>query len=272
MNETNYCARVLDDSAAVIRNVQGKLGAKWAALYAAMYARLGQCVKFRLPDNGSILGLSTNNHKDSIREFHRLPYPNIALEYRMEGPVSSDQQDVPQRVLMCWETGDEAFPIGMQLFVMMDGLWTPYSSGCVISSDAENMRVQTNFPKELVGDKYDQYLVNAQQDMSADGVPLAEFLAAIACSNVETQDNEPPPALNRKRVARGRTPFFTYKTLVLRTNKESGHGAATGGHSSPRIHLRRGHIRRLPDKRVWVNACVVGDKSLGMAAKDYAVQ
>lgn len=36
--------------------------------------------------------------------------------------------------------------------------------------------------------------------------------------------------------------------------------AVGSSHSGPGVHLRRGHIRRLKTKNVWVNACVVGNK------------
>jgi hypothetical protein len=50
------------------------------------------------------------------------------------------------------------------------------------------------------------------------------------------------------------------------TNKASG-----GTHASPRVHLRRGHIRRLPGKNIWVNATIVGNSDLGVVIKDYSV-
>ena len=45
-----------------------------------------------------------------------------------------------------------------------------------------------------------------------------------------------------------------------------------GTHASPRVHLRRGHIRKIADGRtVWVQACVVGSKH-GMVLKDYKLR
>ena len=44
-----------------------------------------------------------------------------------------------------------------------------------------------------------------------------------------------------------------------------------GTHRSPRQHLRRGHIRRLPTKKVWVNSAIIGNSKNGIIQKDYAV-
>lgn len=50
-------------------------------------------------------------------------------------------------------------------------------------------------------------------------------------------------------------------------------GVPRGERNGPREHLRRGHIRRLPDgRKIWVQACVVGSRALGVVRKTYAVE
>lgn len=100
-----------------------------------------------------------------------------------------------------------------------------------------------------------------------------QVCAVLACANVETADVEPSEKLNKKRVARGRQRFFTYKVLEL-TNERAARATAQGGrHASPREHLRRGHIRRLQgDRVVWVRPTMVNAGSLrGTVQKDYRV-
>lgn len=101
----------------------------------------------------------------------------------------------------------------------------------------------------------------------------AMFISALNCSNIEYIDNPAPEALNRKRVKAGKVPLFSYKTLHIKVGpKEASINPMGGTHASPRVHLRRGHIRRLTDLRTtWVSACVVGNKELGMIHKEYAV-
>jgi hypothetical protein len=98
------------------------------------------------------------------------------------------------------------------------------------------------------------------------------FFYVLGCSNVTTVDVPAPEPLNKKRAKKGAAPILTYKTLHLVVPTENGPRANLGGtHSSPRVHLRRGHVRQIQaGRRVWVQACVVGAKH-GVVHKDYAI-
>lgn len=100
---------------------------------------------------------------------------------------------------------------------------------------------------------------------------LARFVMAINCTNTQTVEHPAPKSLNAKRAAKGKQPLFSYWTLHLPS--ASAEGQSLGGtHASPRIHLRRGHIRQYaPGKFTWIEACVVGKKQSGIVMKDYAV-
>lgn len=102
---------------------------------------------------------------------------------------------------------------------------------------------------------------------------LASAVEVFSCSNVVQVEHKPPKFINQKRLAKGKVPFFTYRTLHITGDEAPRAGTvATGTKASPRLHLRRGHIRRLADgRRIWIRAMLVGDKSLGMVTKDYAV-
>ena len=94
----------------------------------------------------------------------------------------------------------------------------------------------------------------------------------LGCSNVATVDNQAPARLNKKREQAGKFPILEHKTLVVTLNAPRSSGQAAGGmHASPRVHLRRGHVRRLDSgRRVWVQSCVVGSKN-GAVLKDYKI-
>ncbi len=99
------------------------------------------------------------------------------------------------------------------------------------------------------------------------------FFYVLGCSNVITETNPAPQALNKKRAKAGKLPIFEYKTLHINVPGVRVEGRPLGGtHASPRVHLRRGHVRNLDNgKRVWVQACVVGSQH-GMIHKDYKIK
>ena len=94
------------------------------------------------------------------------------------------------------------------------------------------------------------------------------------CSNIIKVEHNPDEKLQKARIKRGKKPLFSYWTLQLSIPNEREEGASLGGtHASPRVHLRRGHARQYaPGKYTWVQPCAVGNKSLGVIHKDYAVK
>lgn len=101
---------------------------------------------------------------------------------------------------------------------------------------------------------------------------VSKFLSLLNCRNVERTENKPSADHQKRRAKQGRVPLFSYWTLFLRPSSEKGESNG-GTHATPRIHLRRGHIRRLSTERhIWVQACVVGNKERGMVHKDYALR
>jgi hypothetical protein len=98
--------------------------------------------------------------------------------------------------------------------------------------------------------------------------------SVINCSNVVTTDVSPAEKLNRKRIANGKQPFFTYKILQLDDEPRTVRPESRGGHhASPRRHLRRGHRRMLASGRaIYVRSAMVNANSRrGFVEKDYAV-
>lgn len=98
---------------------------------------------------------------------------------------------------------------------------------------------------------------------------LEAFLLVLNCSNVEVIECEAPTALNKKRLRNGKVPIYSYKTLVLKTRQQRLISNGHGTHESPRIHLRRGHIKHRKTGDFWWEPCVVGNRTRGMVVKDY---
>lgn len=105
-----------------------------------------------------------------------------------------------------------------------------------------------------------------------------QLLMVLNCSNIECPVTRGPKFINEKRRKKGLPPLFDYRVLTV-TGEVSVAGPAdgAGGHASPRLHWRRGHIRRLATgtdtpRMVWVRAAVVGSAALGSIDKHYRVQ
>jgi len=116
---------------------------------------------------------------------------------------------------------------------------------------------------------YSRIILDAHDEASM----LVQTCAVLNCSNITTADIEAPKFLNKKRREKGKQPFFSYKVLQLCEEKsQQASGMGGGTHVSPRTHLRRGHLRRLENKTVWVKPAMVnaGAKH-GIVVKDYAV-
>jgi hypothetical protein len=115
----------------------------------------------------------------------------------------------------------------------------------------------------------DGYILKGNEGMLyATAFHLGAFLRALNCVNVKTQVIEAPAALNKKRAKSGKPPIYEYKVLVLRQSAARG-GSLVGSHESPRIHLRRGHIKHRKTGDFWWQPCVVGDRKRGVVVKDY---
>lgn len=124
----------------------------------------------------------------------------------------------------------------------------------------------------LGGDRskvFAQILLDSRDEVMA----LVKACSVINCANVGTATIDPMAAINKKRLVNGKQPFFSYKILQLTDERQEARmGGAGGHHASPRMHLRRGHLRQLETKVVWVRASMVNAGSpRGVVQKDYAV-
>lgn len=191
------------------------------------------------------------------REFceARAPFPNTLLQF--ETPSSQGAT----HALVLWREQ----PDGSVQFIASqrrrDKKWLTVAPTAVTKNE------DGSFHYERIG--YDERNTEFAMLMHARAMNLFYILG---CSNVETADHPALAALNKKRAKTQKFPVLEYKTLVLKLDApRTGGQVGQGTHASPRVHLRRGHVRRLEcGRRTWVQACVVGSTH-GMILKDYQV-
>jgi len=216
---------------------------------------VGRSVQF---DGGEILDLPKPKDIEGALNA-RSPFPSVIVQFAIP-----ETEPVSHRLTSWEEQEDGSVIIICADRLRVDKTWATLPP-CLAVKNADGVVKYTN----VDGTAYNKS--GADVVLHHHAVLLA-FFYVIGCSNVTFSDSQAPIALNKKRIKTGKTPLFEYKTLVIRAPPTRVIGQDSGGtHASPRVHLRRGHIRHLvSDKRVWVQACVVGSKT-GVVSKDYRV-
>lgn len=286
MRETNHCAHAVDDLRRIANLDVGRI-TNQTVLH--LIGKLRSSVKFRAPEYGRIFdikhGASLWSEIGTYCPAFRLPYPVIALEWDVPDchslsdvsmAIGGDGSAYDAVVCLAYEEDlDGCHQVSfwpMYRRVDAEGkIWVPLNFGAVIRPGTQDIRF---FPQTDDGYKMGPLHPAIKADIRGELTTFIQFLCALNCSNSEiTETPHPKKSLNDKRSKRGKTPFYTYKVLTISASRwNAAKSIGQGGHSSPRVHLRRGHIRRLKDRNIWVNACVVGDKSAGMVDKEYAVK
>jgi hypothetical protein len=155
------------------------------------------------------------------------------------------------------------------LGVVINGYWTNDGGVRVTYLPTEGMVLQAAISNNLL----EPIALSAHTAVRE----LLEFLEALTCKNVKESVHQSERKNNAKWVKLGKLPMYETRILTIDTAEkqftQTGSGENSGRtHSSPRQHLRRGHIRRLESGNVWVNSCVVGSSANGVLDKTYKVK
>lgn len=251
--------------------------------------------KFILPEGGRIFDDRLRGLPDKLT----LPFPSIVIEYtslKQEGLVEKvfpggtttatkrivvalQQDDRIKIYSICsWNEGPQW---GMQPWYaevtknwdgpMMD---VPEVAAGVLPEQGKipglaiSLQKVDRLAERIAGPGWQK---NAYYDMLDEINAVLSLIEALACSNVghEVIRARKP---NKGAMKHGALPFDDYRVLVIKQQKGKTRSDGIGSHDSPREHLRRGHIRRLPDKQIWVNPCVVNPGIGAKVDKQYNVQ
>jgi len=270
-----------------------------APLFDIAATRIHEAIHFAMPDGGKIF----NDRLKGIENTTiKLPFSCMTIECFLPdgGPVENGYRPVEKRLVLAMDSVAAAVktPPGIYFwsfcFDNRVNAWTPMPSylfipdGIVIPDQSQfqngHLGVDAGIGIWLPGCYRRMYHHNpgkenviykgAQSDIVGDVLWALELLEALSCSNVTHEPIETiDPRKNAKRIKAGKLPIYETRILTIEAGKSTQSGQTHGGsHASPRQHLRRGHIRRLADKKIWVNSCVVGKAETGVIEKQYHVK
>lgn len=282
MEHLNYSRQLVKHCLDVLA-IPGAVSQEHNYLVSSILDLHSASVKFMLPDGGRLHDDMELRSLDEAEKL-RLPYPCICLEYHSNGrsrqinePVgyvngvpqyeTDDFVSAPRRIVYAREQGNNIV-VTIAFWTRHDGLWRVMPECAIPNIHYLDRRIQiggrpaikvmTAEPRIPLSDYMDE--------MGA----LLCFLNILQCQNVQAERSEPRHTGRKIKAA---LPFDAYHILTIDAPGNSGESVVTGGHRSPREHLRRGHIRRLSDgRRIWVNATVVAaGRNAGVVMKDYAL-
>lgn len=269
------------------------------SLCPLLVAKIRKAQHFAIPDGGAIFD---DRFKGVDPENVKLPYPCITIASSMAGTYGGDfdplmhTSDISKILVIAeecvisnsiWPAGREGVNIYSANYG--NGRWVPNWSVCFKprqSAHAElclvgpaNDAVRAAVLGQLSAQHgttlgFQKFQAAAENDSSIDVRFVLELVEALSCRNVTSEPFENIASSTRKiKSKKGKAALYETRRLVLvQPNEAKGPTTSTGTGRSPRAHLRRGHIRRLPTGNIWVNACAVGDIANGFLHKDYAVK
>lgn len=273
---------------------------------------LDMAEKFIMPDWGKIFDDEEWKLCIDVQIPTRLPYPVIALEYHCPytdprcTPMMPGEARASKRIALCVET--EALEAHTDLLKHMHekhggeqkgfyvypisysdamGCWVPPPVAMFFprGGNVQFMEMQTKglihilplgvdaysvFPK-------DEQTVRAMRDITDEVMSLIHLMTALSIDKGRHEVLPAPHKLNKKRAKKGRIPMYEYKILdiiadVMHSPKPVDKPHQGGTHASPRMHKRRGHIRRLSSGRTtWIRNAIIGKPGTGAVEKEYAV-
>jgi hypothetical protein len=268
--------------------------------------------KFILPDWGRIFEPEELELCMDLEFPTRLPYPIVALEFPCNyrnpkcEPMAPQELPSSKRIALCVETealeehtgmlahmhekhspGEPGFYVFPIAYSDHGQVWTPPPSAMFFprggNSKMEEMQkdgIMVVLPLGTAA--YTAYpnserQTRAVRDCADEIFAMLHMMVALSIDKGRYETLPAPTKLNKKRAKKNRVPLYEYKILdivadILQAQPSEAKPHQGGTHASPRMHKRRGHVRRLGSgKTVWVRNTIVGKPGTGAVEKDYAV-
>jgi hypothetical protein len=298
----NYAAQVCFDLGKIVKMFEGATHAEVDHTnFKTAINKINKAIHFVVPDGGRIL----NGGLRGIRNTKlKLPYDSITIEYYFQQSVNNrkDPTSCVNKRLIIADQHEDFIRICCVFYVPHNNSWTLWPIFIDIDEkwdDTDGVEIlqlrkdvcditDSNLPairQRAVGvllpasfKAVENQSISRQNAIDRlcfyireEVVVVLELVEALSCKNVseEIYQKQICKTKNKKR----KIVFHETKMLVINASSGEAKNYRPGNstHASPRQHLRRGHIRRLPSGNYWVNSCVVGDPTKGTIDKQYAV-
>lgn len=268
--------------------------------------------KFILPDWGRIFEPEELELCMDVEFPTRLPYPIIALEFPCNyhnpkcEPMQPQELPSSKRIALCVETealhehtgmlshihekhtaGEPGFYVLPISYSDAGEVWTPPPAAMFFPRGG-NVHIDEMKSKGLMvvlplgSAAYTAYPQRERQtrairDCADEIFAMLHMMVALSIDHGRYETLPAPSKLNKKRAKKNRVPLYEYKVLdiiadILQSQPSESKPHQGGTHASPRMHKRRGHVRRLHSgKTTWIRHMIVGKPGSGAVEKEYSV-
>jgi hypothetical protein len=256
----------------IIGDVSHALMANWTPDEGAFAERISRSKKFVFSTEFVDFDLHTSgvNFSDQLSEHGllRLPFPEVVFQV---GPIYDEGEEY-YWVLSAWEVEGG---ICARLYHWMSyGQNSPrattfFKYGSTFESHKRHgVITQDQYP--ILGCHFD--LDDSEVCSSLTMMVLYGCLGVLNSSGVKQRSYAEPKFTNKRRAKKGKAPKFGFNWIEIDKSqiKMPGMSGPTG--ASPRLHWRRGHVRRLKSgKLTVVKPCLVGSLSSGFVDSSYSM-
>lgn len=298
-----YASKAIDD----LRNLRKHGLFEDKKFIDGLIERMRDAVKFSLPENGEMITDAMTVSSDVLSVF-KLPFPRILIEYdvTLQSIVDDKSADASKAITLATDVGDgrtflrslgifsdiidgDAFVMHSVAYTPKLKSWTP-SAGFVLVPYGQDGALSPKGCNKMAGvvlpiaGRLSQLEIEhcgglqswqrkIASDYYVDSSAILNVAMCSMCSNVEHRIVKPSVVSNKIKVKSGREPIYEYRILqVKQSQKSATENASAFSRHSPKMHLRRGHIRKHSSgKFVWVSPSVVGSVDAGFVSKSYAV-
>ncbi|QRM35130.1 hypothetical protein [Microvirga sp. VF16] len=230
--------------------------------------QIARAVRFDVGDANKLPHPSSN---DALLMGH-LPYPVCYFEFDADGAERDDGTPVGQirMMVLARDLGGEvssvffrSHPPGDRYFSMGFGArWRVEDGEVLWEPDLLTDQMPTDLEDE-------EHLKRVTAIFLA---PVLSYLALLNRPGAEVTRVVPPAKLAASRQKSGKPPLFDFHRVKFMGNERtsSTRDGAESDRAGPRLHMRKGHVRRLAlGKEIWIRSTIVGRASAGALGKDF---